>query len=499
MSSSKFIDSWRQIKLKGQQALGLIIKYCSPATLTAIICGVMGIYLLLIAPIHGYADNGDFNRVLNGNNLYALKGSNSQYVVTQYGIKQYYNDLGSGVWKTQSFFIQLAILINKMFFSTHIFDIRFLGLVYLIAYIASIYMFTKSLVPGRRSMGAYVFAILVGIVAGDSAFLMYFNSFYPQATTLIFLVLAVALLIYIPQLHGRKLFAAVIGYFIAVFLLIMGDYSVAPLGVVFAIASAGLFFLPRIRYQRWYLGAGVAMILITSGISTTMLTPEEQMVNKFQSFTKGVLANNDDPISSLSNASLNKQFILMKDQDYFPTDYTALKPDSKYVQHNLIDKYNTFWLVDYYGNHLKQLGTSLNDVAKNMMVVQVSALGNYTKGHGRALQQFSFFTLYSQLSSTFYPKKYAFNVMIGLTLGIIYLVGMYNNFKSRKEIAGIMKFFLIVGLMIGTMILPLTTLLTFGETNLSQHMLPVSFSLDLVYLILIADVIRKKLWKGTSQ
>nr|WP_125008428.1 hypothetical protein [Lentilactobacillus kosonis] len=289
-----------------------------------------------------------------------------------------------------------------------------------------------------------------------------------------------------------------IAYFVAVGLLVMGDYSAAPLGIVFAIAAIGLFFLPRIKYQRWYLGSGVAMLLIVSGISTKMLTPEEQTVNKYQSFTKGVLVNNPNPMESLNDSKLNKQFSLMKEQDYFPADYTALKPDSKYVKHNLIDKYNSFWLIDYYGNNLNQLGTSLNDVAKNVMIVQVSALGNYTKNHGRALQQFSFFTLYSQLSSTFYPKKYAFNIMIGLTLGIVYLVGMYNNFKNRKQIAGIMKFFLVIGLMTGAAILPVTTLLTFGETNLAQHMLPVSYSLDLVYLILIADIIRKRLWKGTS-
>ncbi|GAY73452.1 membrane protein [Lentilactobacillus kosonis] len=204
MNLSTFVNGWRQIKLKIGQAFFIVTKHCSPEALTVTICGLMGIYLLLIAPIHGYADNGDFTRVLNSNGLYAIKASDSRYVVTNYGIRQYYNELASPTWKTQNMFIQLAILINKLLFSTQIFDIRFLGVIYLVVYISGIYLFTKALVPGNRTTGAYVVAILIGLVAGDSAFMMYFNSFYPQATTLIFLVLAVALLLYIPQLHGKN-------------------------------------------------------------------------------------------------------------------------------------------------------------------------------------------------------------------------------------------------------------------------------------------------------
>lgn len=167
--------------------------YVSPALLAVILAAIISGILLFINPIHGLADNGDFYRAMLGNGIYRLPHPSNQYlsyVIPKFGIMKYLNENNVAVFSSQSLFIQLALVLNRLFYSRTIFDIRFLGVVYYVFYLGGIYLLTKSLVYPYKKVRSYVVALLVVVMFADSSFTLYFNSFFAEPGMLIAMLYA---------------------------------------------------------------------------------------------------------------------------------------------------------------------------------------------------------------------------------------------------------------------------------------------------------------------
>lgn len=114
-----------------RRALFLLRQRISPQLLTFFLILIIGGITLFIRPIIGVADNGDYFRIMSSNDLYHLPVEEEDkilgYFNKDYGIYEYHNESETLLISTQSFFIKLALGINKIFYSNKIFDIRFLG------------------------------------------------------------------------------------------------------------------------------------------------------------------------------------------------------------------------------------------------------------------------------------------------------------------------------------------------------------------------------------
>lgn len=115
-------------------------------------CALIAGWLILLTPIHGYSDNGDFQRFMATNDLYSLHQVQAGYVVQQYGLMKYYNPLHLEHLTVQSVVIQLAVGLNRLFYSHSRFDIRFLGAVHYGLYLGGVAVLVKGLV-GEKKVG----------------------------------------------------------------------------------------------------------------------------------------------------------------------------------------------------------------------------------------------------------------------------------------------------------------------------------------------------------
>lgn len=86
----------------------------------AVICVfIITIIALFMPPYIGMADNGDFFRIFSSNGLFV---NNTNYdalqfghFVKEFGIYQYFNENQVAIYSSQSIFIQMALLLNKLF------------------------------------------------------------------------------------------------------------------------------------------------------------------------------------------------------------------------------------------------------------------------------------------------------------------------------------------------------------------------------------------------
>lgn len=213
---------------------------CSPALLATILAAGIAGYLLFVPPFHGLADNGDFYRAQFVNGLYRLKGySMLNYVTPKLGIMQYFNDTTAAVFSSQPLFVKLAVLLNKLFYSKTIFDLRFMGLVYYLPYLGSMYLLTTAMTAPYRKLRSYLIALLIVFVFADSSFTLYFNSFFAEPGMLVLMLYAFSALMLVarrPDWHPRLL---TVVYFVSIMLLIANKQQNAPLALSYTVTSIG--------------------------------------------------------------------------------------------------------------------------------------------------------------------------------------------------------------------------------------------------------------------
>lgn len=486
-----------QLKRLGAQCGTQIKRLLPPPVFAVLLCALLAGFLCFVPPINGLADNGDFYRVMYTNGIYKLLGTDYHYfdyVTQKFGLMKYYNEYRSVNFSSQPLFVRLAVLLNKLFYSKTVFDIRWMGVVNYAFYLGSIYLLTDALTYPAKRWRNYVIAGLVVLVFGDSSFTLYFNSFFAEPQMLSLTLYAFAAILLLARQRYRRRWPLVLLYVVSSVLLITSKSQNAPLALSLIVVAIGLFFLPRFKAQRVALIGAMLVLLVTGGLTYTLIGKEFVDINSYQTFSHGVLTQTDDPSKALAKSGVDQQYALMQNQDYYAKQFATIRANGPYVKHNLLNQVDFGWVVKYYATHLKQFGRLLDLAAADVMITQVKAVGDYVQASGAPPgKQVTFFTLYSQVAGAFFPQKFAFNCLLALALIMVYAVGFYNDLKAGA-FEGILRFFLVLGYLTIFVLGPAMVIIGSGDADLAKHLFMVPVSIDLIFLLFVSDCLNHRLW-----
>ncbi|KRM11697.1 hypothetical protein ABTQ33_10065 [Paucilactobacillus suebicus] len=474
-----------------------ISEHVSPAMVAMILVAIISGILLFVPPINGLGDTGDFYRAMNSNGIYRLPSNHSQfmsYIVTKFGIYQYFNENHAVVVSTQTLFVHMALFLNKLFYSKTIFDIRFMGLVWYLFYLGAIYLLTKSLVYPHHNLVSYVIALIVVFILGDSSFTLYFNSFFGEPEMFIATIYSFAAIMLLARQCTKRRWPVIILFFVSTILLITSKQQNAPLALSFSVVAIGLVFLPGFKARRLAVIVGMGCLLISGIVIYASINKDFTSYNTYQAFSYGALMETNDPSKKIDKQGVNEQYALMRSQAYYSKTFDAVKPTSKNITKKLTSKMNIVWFVKYYLHNRQQFINLMDLAAKDVMITQVKSVGDYTRGAGhKPNEQVRYFTLYSSYLSAFYPGRFAFVCLTAIGFVAVYAVGAYRDFRSRR-FHGILRFLLVVGLMTIFVFVPIISILGDGEADLAKHMFMAPLSFDLAVILFISDMLNKQLW-----
>lgn len=477
-------------------------KNISPPLLACVLAAVIVGYLLFVSPINGYADNGDFARVIYINGIYPLDIKNyhyTTYLTQHYGLFKYYNEHTAMLFSSQGIFVKLAILLNKLFYSKTIFDIRFMGLVYYVFYLGAIYLLTLALTNSKKRENVdYVIALIIVFVFSDSSLTLYFNSFFAEPIMIISMMYITSPLLLLMKRYFTHDWCMLAVYFLASVALITVKQQNAPLALSLVVVTIGIYFVYRNKLYRLLIPIS-CLILLGSGIATyVMITDQFSNINSYQSMTRGVMLKEQDPGNSLEKGGISRQYGLLKGDIYTQT-YAATSIKSKNITKDFIPKYNFAWILKYYLTHEQQFNEMLDVAARDGYLVQIKAVGDFTKKSGaKPHQQVQYFTLYGAMMKAFFPKKFAFYMTLCVVLVALYIVIFVISVKSN-EMESAIKVFMVIGyttMVIGTFI---TAVVGDGDADLAKHLLIVPLSLNLIFLQIISDVLHHNFWHPSRE
>lgn len=481
--------------MKLKRLLRSLSRHLSPAWLAVLLVGIPAIILLFVPPINGLADNGDYFMILNRNSLYIQNPDSYQYnsyFQNIYGIRQYFNETDTGFLSTGELFITAAIGLNKLFFSSTLFDLRFLGGVYLVALLPAIYFLTTALTFGMEKKRSYILAVIVGLMLGDGMYIIYFNSFYPEAAAYIGLLYFVAVLLYFFRVK-----TSVYGFsfsMLVTVLIFIGAYRqflFLIIGVI--ITAGGLVTYLSSRTQQLTLFAAV---LGLTGLFVTLYTLTPDMTydrDVYHSVNRGLNLEADSPGKILAEGDINPQYGLLRGSSYYD-EFSPVPLDSNTLKEDLLDQTTHLWISASYLLNPGEMSKLLSIGVKDMYLVKPNELGNYLeKDSSEAGEKTKFFALYSQIKAAVFPKNFGFFLLLAAAVLFVYGVGFYQGLKKKERWLSF-RFFIMLGLFVNFFLTFVVAVIYTGDADFTRHLFLTSVYFDLILLLFISDLLGSRLF-----
>lgn len=454
----------------------------SPAVLAAFCSAVLLTVVLMLHPLIGMADNGDFYRTINGQGIYKLdryeEDQYFNYFSSKYGVYEYYNEWENSLFSSQNLYIKAALFLNKLFSpDTSIFDIRFLSVLLVIELVIGIYLLVDYIAWKKERLQGMLLAALCLFIFADTAYTAYFNSFYGEGIVFVStLLLASSALLLTQRRYPPVLLVSsvLINGIILIFTKQQNATEGLPLCLLF-IWMAFFFGKDKKSLKRTALLGAVAMA--GCGIMMYVIIPEDFVrINQYHAMTRGALMVGENPEETLEEFGIDGQYSVLDGSIYYER-YPAVDVESNQLIENFYAKYGFVSLTFHYLTHPGELVTMLNKAAANGYLIRPAMQGNYERDAGRMPgEQTALFTLYSEMKAKLVPNTAGF--------ALIWILMVCGACLRDRHKLIILICIIIMGLIqIGTSIIGA------GDADMSKHIFMYNVTFDIVSFVCFAPLL----------
>ena len=484
-----------------QKILNHLEKWFPPVRLGMLILIFILVMTLFMPPANGMADNGSYGPILRANGLYEYEGDTSyfKHFVAQYPLMQYYNPEQYNILTLQNVVIQIAIILNKAFFSTKLFDIRFLAFVYCVLYLFGMLILMTAITKKLSVKKSYIVVGIAVFLLGDTSYLVYFSSFYANPLLFILFIYFVGLgsLAY-QQNKVKRIFICLILQFLVALLVPAVSHTTSAFIIGISIALSGSLFFIRDSHYKMGVGILITALLPLSLLITNIVASPDENKERFNSMSMGVLQVADNPGKTMQDLGMEPEYEIMRGINYDQT-YVIEKSRSKSVKENFID-YIRIWRTSlYYIIHPNDLMNMLNIGLENQNISRQNNASDKEKSAAYFQQvQDLFFKGASRVKGAFLPKKFAFYMLVSLAIIVTYAVVAYRGIKmgTKVYVARLLAKLGIITMMITSFIVPIVVS---GTANMVQEMQIASIIIDILLIVVLGDYLRHDLWIDKKQ
>lgn len=311
-------------------------------------------YLLLIPPVVGIADNGDFNRVMSRFGLSALApGDVPRYFA--YVHRTYVFDtkepvtferVWNGYQSSEVWLAAAAVGLNALFSKDGLFDIRVMGLLHALLLLAAWFVFLKHL-PERPGWLRWALPLVGLLIFFDSGYVSNFNSFYSEGGALSFLLLTAALC-----LHIERTGKAGWGAWAAFSLAGLGLVTSKPQYVLLAplVVSAGALLLWHCRDGRpiaWTKLAALVLLIPASLFCFYRYPEQYRKAHLFNVIFLDMLPHSPDALADLKELGLDSSMVRYLGADV----WSQVNVESAEMERELYSRVSTVDIAGFYLRH----------------------------------------------------------------------------------------------------------------------------------------------------
>lgn len=447
-------------------------------TIAVLVSGIILTVLLLVKPFVGLADNGDFQRIMGTVGLTysdpALTHDDKffQYVVPQFQ----WTALGLGSYvSTEVPLVFLASALNQLLLPGGLFDIRMMGALYGVLFLAAVYWLVKANKSAQAASGWLLAALLVFMFA-DVGYTSYFNSLFGEPVSFVFLLLTAgfATAIVRSEQPSRRLLAA---FFVSALFLIGAKVQNAPVGIVLTLLCLRFRGLRSdFPWRRMTLSFAVVLLLASAAIYASVPI-EIKRINQYQTVFYGILKGAPDPAGDLRALGLPEKYTVNAGSNYF--DPAPISQQDRMLDEDFYPHISHGKVLAYYLRHPSRFVEKLEAAARDGMTIRPYYLGNYDKSAGKPPGAItSSFSIWSEWKRTWLPNKLWFIAGVYAMYYCVLAVRYLRAAKPRERIY--VELFAALGCM--GLIQFLVPVVGDGEADLAKHLFGFNVCFDLMLL-----------------
>ncbi|TLS52658.1 hypothetical protein FE782_08480 [Paenibacillus antri] len=357
--------------------------------------------ILFLPPFVGLADNSDYARAVQPLGLLPNEHPRYFHAFREFRLTEaaagslrnlLFPDLENelGYVSSQLLLTKAALLLNDGFrrllrMDVALFDIRFLGGLYIVLYGAGLALFVAKLGAKRTIARLLVFAAAIFLFC-DAGYILYFHSFYGEATILVALLLtagSVAWCIYGNPSRKLPLFL----FYASSALFVSAKVANAPIGFLLALFGCAILFVRKDRFSRATVVAGSGALLLFSMLFFSSAPQWMKQVNQYQSIFFGVLKDSPTPAEDAAELGLDPKYAALRGtHGYMPDAPYDIYGDA--FRRDVYDRVSYADILRFYVGHPDRLVEKLRVSADASVFLRPSYVGNYEPDAG--LERLSF-------------------------------------------------------------------------------------------------------------
>jgi hypothetical protein len=457
---------------------------CVLAAAGLIIC------LLMIPPVIGMADNGDFARVMSVSGIAPLdpgEAYEDRYFAYFHSQYAYGSFTPGGYVSTHVLLVAVSGLVSRIF-NGQTYDIRFLGAFYLLFFLTALFLLVRfAPAPGgKKATAAFAAALgaLVVWIFGDIGYTAYFQSFYGEPYALIGMLLAVASALAISSMEKPTggLLVLFIGAALAV---ASSKIQNAPLGFAFALLAWRMMGLRQDRRWHRQVLAGVCVLIAGSVIMIVAAPDRLKHTNLYQSIFYGVLKDSPDVAGDMRELGIPEKYAVLAGTNYFQKD-TAIPQRDPTLRKEVLEKLSHKDIALFYLKHPGRFVGKLEKAAANGAFIRPYYLGNYEKEAGKPPGALSYeFSSWSEWKAKRMPHTYgwfaAVYALFAAGLAAWWLRRTDRKSRLKAETLAVVALTGVMAIMI--------PIVGDGEADLGKHLFMFNVSFDMIVFSVLAGAV----------
>lgn len=336
---------------------------------------------LIVRPIVGLANEGDFHRVMSPSGLRYTTDIRDDiyygYIIRTFAVVPAVPAVDSYL-TSEVAFVWIARGVNALVSSAGRFDLRCVGLVHLTALLCALALLVRATrdltLAAQWSAGA-----LLVVVFTDVGYAAAFNSFYPQTASLLFLLLTLGVAAEAIRL-GRLQGARLVGYFLGAALFVCSKPQEAIQAPLLALWGA---FLAGARPGRLRRSAAVWLgaALVVVGIWYYRQTPRVSVryVGLFHTYFRELLRNSPDVDADMRELGIAPDWKGYVGMHAYKPGSPILDPS---FQSGFLEVHGFRALLAFYLRHPARLADRLTRAAPAAFGLRPPYLGNFERSTG---------------------------------------------------------------------------------------------------------------------
>jgi len=457
----------------------------------AIFIGLISIILihsLLVGTILGKADNGDFGRFYLYGGLLD-KGSTYEEIYDGYFHKNF-NIRHPGLllpfgpnWVSGTLLLKLAVILNllikavtgRIFIDLLSFDIRYLAILYIGIFIFSFYLIIKSFKKWP------VVQILCGIFAiiffTDVNYIGYFNSFYGEAATIVFLFLTIGSLLSLvnkPSPEKKDFYL----FFIASGAFLTSKSQQIPLAIFMVIIYFALYKFYS-NYKKLILKSSIVVVILCVA-SLLSINDYTNKNNIYQAVFTGVLYDSEDPVKDLEELGIDTKFAPLAGTNFY-TENLPFDPMGEEMLKDFYPYASRAKILLYYAKHLDKFWNQFVVSAKYAYEFYDLGKNNFEKGAYPNNKPFN--TLRTTLARN--HKSLHKNIYIFIGFSLVFFISLcyyFIRYKDKKTRLLALFSLLLLASGASQLVLPI---LGSGRADFGKHLFMINLSYDIMLCAVI--------------